>query len=674
MAIDFTNRNLIWSSVIVETLQRLGLTTAVVCPGSRSAPLAIAVAKAQPLDAIPVLDERSAAFFALGLAKQSGRPVALICSSGTAAANFYPAVIEARESRVPLLVLTADRPPELRHCNAGQAIDQQKLYGDYPNWYTELALPEPKTNLLAYLRQTIIHAWHRTLSPVPGVVHLNVPFRDPLAPIAEAPPVDAQIKLLIAQLHPEEFFAAIDPPPFTPNPPLPTSYPLPSTPYPLPNAWLQCDRGVIIVGPVQAEQPRDYCAAIARIAKLLRYPVLAEALSPLRNYADLNPYLVATYDLLLRNRRLATALKPDVVIRFGDMPTSKELRAWLEVVQPRQWVVDVGDRNLDPLHGKTSHLPMTALQLALLLSSTSLPSVDIGLQNAGLQNAGLQDVGLQRTSLAEPTIVNLTTIPTIPTTITNSLSTALPTAIATAPTLSAPEDILTSSAHHHPSSYLEMWCREEKHVWQRIEQTFGAVDWLLEAKLAWILSHHLPPETPLFIANSTPVRDMEWFWQPGNLAVRPFFNRGANGIDGTLSTALGVAHHNRSTVLLTGDLALLHDTNGFLLRRHVVGHLTILLVNNDGGGIFEMLPISQFNPPFEEFFATPQSVNFAGLCSTYNIEYEQITDWQQLVQRLNPLPTTGIRILEVQTDRRADAQWRKQQLPNFANSAAPNLE
>lgn len=619
MAIDFTNTNLIWSSVIVETLQRLGLTTAVVCPGSRSAPLAIAVAKSAHVDAIPVLDERSAAFFALGLARQSGRPTALICSSGTAAANFYPAVIEARESRVPLLVLTADRPPELRNCNAGQAIDQQKLYGDYPNWYTELALPEATLQLLSYLRQTIIQAWQRTLSPVPGVVHVNLPFRDPLAPLPEPPHVGAQIKALISQLHPEEFFAAIEPCITS------TASGVLFSPYPVPSqAWLQCDRGLIIVGPVQTQHPADYCAAIARIARLLRYPVLAEALSPLRNYAHLNPYLISTYDLLLRNHSLASALAPEVVIRFGDMPTSKELRSWLEAVQPRQWVVDPGDRNLDPLHGKTTHLPLTAAQLAQVLLDAEAPR--------------------QRVGITEAAIASFTAMPA----------------------LSAPESPAVVLTRRNTPSYLDKWCRAELQIRHQIEQTFISIDWLLEAKIAWLLSRQLPPETPLFIANSTPVRDMEWFWQPGSLAVHPFFNRGANGIDGTLSTALGIAHRNQSAVLLTGDLALLHDTNGFLLRRHLVGHLTILLINNDGGGIFEMLPISQFEPPFEQFFATPQSVNVAKLCAAYGIEHEIITSWQQLGERLNPLPQTGIRVLEVQTDRRADAHWRKKHLPSFA--------
>ncbi|PSO94433.1 MAG: 2-succinyl-5-enolpyruvyl-6-hydroxy-3-cyclohexene-1-carboxylic-acid synthase, partial [Cyanobacteria bacterium SW_6_48_11] len=182
MPLDFRNTNTLWSSIIAETLKRLGLTTAIICPGSRSAPLTVAFAQHPEIEAIPILDERSAAFFALGVAKRSHVPAALVCTSGTAGANFYPAVIEASESQVPLLVLTADRPPELRDCHAGQAIDQQKLYGSYPNWQAELALPSQKIGMLRYLRQTIVQAVKRSLFSVPGAVHLNVPFREPLAP------------------------------------------------------------------------------------------------------------------------------------------------------------------------------------------------------------------------------------------------------------------------------------------------------------------------------------------------------------------------------------------------------------------------------------------------------------------------------------------------------------
>ena len=153
---------------------------------------------------------------------------------------------------------------------------------------------------------------------------------------------------------------------------------------------------------------------------------------------------------------------------------------------------------------------------------------------------------------------------------------------------------------------------------------------------------------------------------PNNLQIIPFFNRGANGIDGTLSTALGMAHRHQSSVLLTGDLALLHDTNGFLIQQQFEGHLTIVLINNNGGSIFEMLPISQFDPPFEEFFATPQHLDFSKLCFAYGVEYQQVTDWQQFKDFFKSIPSQGIRVLEIQTNRKSDALWLQNNLPLFA--------
>ncbi len=581
--IDFRNTNSVWASILTETLKQLGLTTAVICPGSRSTPLAIAFAHQVGVEAIPQLDERSASFFALGTACKSGLPVALVCTSGTAGANFYPAVIEARESRVPLLVLTADRPPELRDCHSGQTIDQLKLFGTYPNWQAELALPSLSMGTLSYLRQTAVYAWERSLYPVSGPVHLNIPFRDPLAPL---PDDTSSLGSLALQFQPEDFFAGIEP--HSPSPLIPRGH----SPLPIPffQEWRQCDQGIIIAGLAQPQAAREYCGAIGQLSKALGWPVLAEGLSPLRNYAQLNPYLISTYDLILRNHELAHQLTPKIVIQLGELPTSKELRSWLDAIQPRRWVVDPSHHNLDPLHGKTIHLRTSVEQLAQAF-------------------------------------------------------------------------LVKSKA---PTSYFQLWCVAEAKVRSAIDQTMAQMNQLFEGKAAWLLSQTLPPETPVFIANSTPVRDVEFFWAPSNSAVRPFFNRGANGIDGTLSTALGIAHRHQSSVMLTGDLALLHDTNGFLLRNKFVGHLTIVLINNNGGGIFEMLPIAKFDPPFEEFFATPQDINFAQLCATYDVEHELIISWEQLKQRLNPLPTKGIRVLELRTNRKADARWRQENLRKFA--------
>ncbi|QLE50867.1 2-succinyl-5-enolpyruvyl-6-hydroxy-3-cyclohexene-1-carboxylic-acid synthase [Nostoc sp. C057] len=575
MPIAFRNVNQLWAYILTETLKRLGLTCAIICPGSRSTPLAIAFAQQAPeIEAISILDERSAAFFALGQAQATGRPVVLVCTSGTAGANFYSAVIEASYSRVPLLILTTDRPPELRDCHSGQTVDQLRLYGTYPNWQTELALPSADLGMLAYLRQTVIHSWERAQTPTKGPVHLNIPFRDPLAPV----PDGTNLSYLRSQFHPEDFFAGIA------NP-----FPIPHSPFPIPQQWKECDRGIIIAGVAQPSQPEEYCRAIAQLSQTLKWPVLAEGLSPVRNYAELNPYLISTYDLILRNQQLAKQLVPEMVIQVGEMPTSKELRTWIDATQPRRWVIDPSDQNLDPLHGRTTHLRIS-----------------------------VEEIKVEERNLS------------------------------------------------FSSDYLQQWCDAEAKVRLAVDQTMGKIDEIIESKAAWLISQILPPGTPLFIGNSMPVRDVEYFWKPNNLGVRSHFNRGANGIDGTLSTALGIAHRQQSSVMLTGDLALLHDTNGFLIRNKFVGHLTIVLINNNGGGIFEMLPIAKFDPPFEEFFGTPQDIDFAQLCATYNVQHELITSWQQLQQKLNPLPTTGIRVLELQTNRKADAKWRQENLRRFA--------
>jgi 2-succinyl-5-enolpyruvyl-6-hydroxy-3-cyclohexene-1-carboxylate synthase len=580
MPLDFRNTNTLWASILVETLHKLGLTTAILCPGSRSAPLTVAFAQHPQIETIPILDERSAAFFALGMAKRSRSPVALVCTSGTAGANFYPAAIEAKYSRVPLLVFTADRPPELRDCHAGQTIDQVKLYDRYPNWQVELAIPALELGLLRYLRQTLVQAWTRSLVPIPGVVHLNVPFRDPLAPT----PQD-DLSSLQPQLHPEDFFAGIS------NSQSPIHHPQSPIPSFIIQAWQQCDRGIIIAGLAEPQRPQAYCSAIARLSQSLGFPVLAEGLSPLRNHADLNPYLITTYDGILRNPQLAQKLAPDLAIQLGELPTSKQLRTWIEATQPQRWAIDPTPGNFDPLHGKTTHLQLSVEQIPPLVKGW------LGKKQA---------------------------------------------------------------------KYLKDWLNAESKVRPAIDRKMTEIGALFEGKLAWFLSQNLPIKTPIFIANSMPVRDVEYFWQPNNRQIQLFFNRGANGIDGTLSTALGIAHRHQSSAILTGDLALLHDTNGFLVRNKFIGHLTIILINNQGGGIFENLPIAQFDPPFEEFFATPQDVDFFQLCKTYGVKYHRISSWPQLQHLLKSLPEKGLRVLEVKTDRKLDAKWRQEILENLA--------
>ena len=574
--LDFRNTNTLWASVLVETLARLGLKTAVISPGSRSTPLTVAFARHPQLQAMPILDERSASFFALGVAKASGQPTVLICTSGTAGANYFPALIEAYESEIPLIVLTADRPPELRDCASGQTIDQQKLFGRYVRSYFDMALPEATVEQLRYLRQVMAHAWRSCCWPVPGPVHLNLPFRDPLAPL----PTGAAVDLT----------GVIDDPFFEHLERLSAEASLVQQGGELEPIALsglgQTERGLIIAGPAQPPDPQAYCRAIVTLARTLAWPVLADGLSPLRNDASLNPYLVTSYDLLLRHEHHAQALVAQQVLQLGALPTSKVLRQWLQQTDPLRWVVDTRDRNKDPLHGRAIAVPwsLSALTAALTASLSESPSPI--------------------------------------------------------------------------SPYGKTWLERDAIARQRLATQLAPLPDLFEGKLSWQLPQLLPPETPLVIANSMPVRDIEWFLPLNDMGLRPYFSRGANGIDGTLSTAMGVAQNFGQAVLLTGDLALLHDSNGFLNASQRDFHLTILLINNQGGGIFETLPISQFEPPFEAFFATPQTVDFAALAAAHGVEYAPVSSWPFLQEQLAALPEQGIRLLELKCDRKLDAQFR----------------
>ena len=571
VSLDFRNTNSLWGSVLVETLAQLGLCQAVISPGSRSAPLTMAFARHPRIESIPVLDERSAAFFALGLAKQHRRPVALLCTSGTAAANFLPAIVEALETGVPLLVLTADRPPELRDCHSGQTIDQQKLYGRYVNFYHEFAVPLATLPMLRYLRQTAGHALERTMQPTAGPVHLNCPFRDPLPPLPEAQPLGlnpAALRGFFSGLA--DYFQQGDS----------SGVHLVGPTWPKTTAET---RGIIVVGPNEGSSPDLLASTVGRISRALGWPVLADALSPVRMQAAYSGHLVVHYDAILRNERVAEALQPAQVICVGGWPTSKVLRTWLQRADPQAVIITDRAGNEDALHLRS------------------------GFVRGGLAGWGHDFHGKRRLA-----------------------------------------------------PYARQWLAADARLARAVATEFKQHAELIEPKAIAVLAKNLPRSSPVFIASSMPVRDAEYFWPANNRDHRVYFNRGANGIDGTLSTALGVAHGNRRpAVLLTGDLALLHDTNGFLTAPRLQGSLTVVLINNNGGGIFEHLPVAQFEPPFEKFFATPQTADFKKLCSAYGVNHRAVKSWEHLAKLIAKLPPRGVRVLEIRTDRKRDAAWRK---------------
>jgi len=575
------NRNTLWASIVAEELYRSGVRTVCISPGSRSTPLVIAFAELRDrhsdFQILVHIDERSSSFFALGLAKVQMAPVVLLCTSGTAAANYYPAIIEAYYSRIPLVVLTADRPPEMRDCGSGQTIDQINIYGKHVRYFFEVGTPEIIGFRLRYLRslisRTVSIAVGKGDTPA-GAVHLNFPFADPMPPI----PVPTDIPEDLALSSPEAIFGnpsggaysqiitgmrAID------------TNAIAS----IANQIISHPKGVIVVGVYDA--PNDFLASVRRLARATGYPLLIEATGAHRRDE------IGHYDSFLRSPNFCKTHAPEIVIRFGAMPTSKSYMLWLERHISCQQIV-VGSTNSDPTHGITQSLniyPATFCeQLANYLENYA--------QTAWQDKQWRLDFELAE-SIAEHTI----------------------------------NDVL------------------------------GAIEELFDGKVYAELAQILPANSHIYVASSTPIRDLDTFFH-SDRPIKVLANRGANGIDGTISSALGAAWGcAQPMVLICGDLAFYHDLNGLLAAKKYDISLTIILLNNDGGGIFNLLPISKFEDTFEEFFGTAHGIDFAPIISAYNCKHVLIQDWQHFHEALtNSLESQGTQILEIKSDRQRNKE------------------
>lgn len=559
-----SNVNSLWGYALAQTLARLGVRQAVVSPGSRSTPILWALAHCTEIETIPLLDERGAAFFALGLARQTGKPVVLSCTSGTAAANYLPAIIEAHESGAPLLVLTADRPPELRQCAAGQAIDQVKMYGSYVTGYIELPIPEATAASIRQLREVLSHALRRTMLPYKGPVHINCPLREPLAPqIGKSLALDFDTDALLADLH-EQLYAA--PQPAVENLTLPSSV----------------KRGLIVAGTVLADDDMKARAALWKLAAKSGWPVICEALGPWRTgKTPENVVRISAYDAILADKSCRAALAPEMVLQIGPLPTSKNLRQFLATLDLPTIVAATTPENIDPLHVKAQ-----AIQIA-------------------------------------PEIID-----------------AIPLPAAT------------------DTAYAKAWSDYETNTRARLNSSLDKCGFLFEGRIAREIFRSLSSDARLSIANSMSVRDAESFAECGHAPFRVFFSRGANGIDGTIATALGMSHGGKG-VLLTGDLAFLYDASSLMAASQLKGSLTIVIADNSGGGIFEKLPVASIqDTAFEKYFATPQKADMAKLAAAYDATFEEVATISDLRARLTTLPETGIRVLHIQTDRKRDTAFR----------------
>ncbi|MGF1451482.1 MAG: 2-succinyl-5-enolpyruvyl-6-hydroxy-3-cyclohexene-1-carboxylic-acid synthase [Opitutales bacterium] len=564
-ALSRRNVNFAWGGVLAEALWRAGVELAVICPGSRSAPLATGFALQGRVEALPCLDERSAGFFALGHARRTGKPVALVCTSGTAAANWLPAVVEAHYSQLPLLLITADRPPELRDCSAGQSIDQIKLFGAYVRWYHELALPQ--SGLLQYLVATARQAVGHCLRQQAGPVHLNAPFREPLSPVAEKGfSVPANVEGALACIEPVT---------------TPPARPLDTKAVDILRRWLSsASFGCILAGEAEGVEtgPAARAAGVIALAEQTGLPLFADVLHPVRHHSAAGACL-GSYEQLLRSPAFP-ALGFAVV--DGRLPTSKTLRQRLAADRTQLFFLTDSQTNLNPTHG---------------------PTIIVG------GGAG------------------------------------------------ALADVMETDSGSRPDRHEQLRPLVDRLAAQALELARDGR--LTEMAVMRLLGVHLPPRTPVMLASSTPIRDGEWFWPVSDRRYWVLANRGANGIDGTLSSALGVAHRaGQPTVLVTGDLAFLHDANGLLLARELSGSLTVVLIDNHGGGIFQNLPVSAHEPPFERFFATPQQVDWFALAAAHDVEARAVESASMLAEAVGCLPESGLRLLVARTDRREAAAER----------------
>ena len=597
---ELARRNLEAALLLLKALMGEGLSQAVLCPGSRSGALALALGVLEPrgLALYTAIDERSAAFFALGLARATGKAVAVVTTSGTAVANLLPAAVEADYGAIPLLLISADRPTRLKDCGANQTVNQESFLAASVRWFgqgdgTGLAAMTD-TAIAALARQ----AWSATrpYGLAPGPVHLNLPFAEPLH-------ADGTV-LLEATAH-----ASLEstPPPLGDlglrTPGSGTQAP-PFSPAPDPD-----QPGVVVAGPWRGlpQHWPGYVEALLRWQRRTGWPVLADGLSGLRGLADLD--LISSYDLLLEAPE--PMLRSAQVLRLGPLPASRRLQRWLADQNALQWLVSEGEpRCLDPLGS--------------------------GWHGSGCQQSA---AGLAGWSASLP-----------------------PSFWAGGPSAEA---LQFGSCWRQRELQLQLWLD------QQLASGDGAEIGVNELCLARQLGLLLPAGLPLVLANSSPVRDWESFANPAAPWRAVYGFRGASGIDGTLSIACGVAEAHGQAVLLTGDLALLHDSHGWLWQRQLKGRLTVILINNGGGGIFEQLPIRTTPEQaldFERLFAMPQQLDHLALAAAHGVPGRRVEQLADLPSQLDWALNQPLALLELVSDRRADA-LRRQTLRRMAAQA-----
>lgn len=558
------NRNTIWCDLFVKKLSDLGVKYACISPGSRSTPLTLAFAENKSIQTFPIVDERSSSFFALGLAKQSNLPVAVITTSGTAVAELYPAIIEAYYQRVPLIICTADRPQYLRNSGSNQTINQNNIYKNHIRYFADAGLPSVQLQKLNNIMKIAEQAFSKSLLIDKGPVHINFPFEKPFEPDTYTDKIDIKIINKLFELSSIKIKQKIKSSTLSKS---------------LINKFVGVKRGLILMG--YDNYDSDLAKSISEFSDMTGFPIVADGASGMRFCKHSKKNYLSNFATLVRSEHFLKYYDPEIILQFGGSPTSNIVLEFLKNTNAEKILInEYGDKN-DPS----------------LTAKTIIKSNPVEFCNSMLHALNKQKILKDKNWLKELAFID-----------------------------------------------------HEVEVIKRNEMKNASITH--ESKVVFDLLEMLPGNVNVMVSNSLPIRDLDFFTSNFQKPIRIFCNRGASGIDGITSTTIGIAKASKkNTVLLTGDLAFYHDMNGLLNAIKFNIPLTIVLINNNGGGIFESLPISRFGNKFIENFITPLNLNFAKFVRAYGGNYKSVNNSKSFKAELNRAVTSkSLAVIEIKSN------------------------
>lgn len=565
-------------AALVDEFYQLGVRHAVFSPGSRSTTMAMLFKEHEGFETYMNIDERSASFMALGIAKAHKEPTVLVCTSGSAVAHYLPAILEAQYSGIPLIVLSADRPHTLLHVGAPQTVDQHKIFGTAVNYFEELAVPQ-ESHYYTYPRQVARKAYMKAMDTKKGPVHINVPLFEPLVPELSRNHFEAgRSSFKVVKPNYSSVFGC-DNRNNLPHINNATDIAHGNDGTKEINDLLErYERILILAGP---QIDIDEAETICSFGEALQAPILADPLSNVRG-CDTSKVVISTYDALLARQALWYELKPDCVIQFGQIVVSKRVQQMLASWDNVEYIeVNPTMDSMNPTGKTTIHMQA---------------SIDVFTHLYGKNN--------------------------------------------------------------NSDTYLNIWRRLDQAGKKQLSLAIDEPH-CFEGRTIRELQKQIPEDGQIFVANSMTIRDFDYFWFSGESKAVLYGNRGVNGIDGTISTALGLAVNGRPTYLVTGDLSLFHDLNGLAVAKTHNLNLTIILHNNDGGGIFEYLP-QKGTKHFDYLFSTSQGLDYSGAAKLYGCGYTKISSPDELSSVLaNVSQEIGVHIIEIPTNREYSRELHK---------------